>query len=69
MNMKIKLANRTFIKYMRKYQRATKKANKYEDLYKGPYPITQVWTNGTVTIRQDALQERMHIICIKTYHE
>ena len=27
-----------------------KKPNKYEEPYKGPYPITNVWTNGTVTI-------------------
>ena len=33
-----------------------KKSNKYEELYIGPYPITQVWTNGNSTIRQVAVQ-------------
>ena len=33
-----------------------KKGNKYEEPYVGPYPITQVWTNGNVTIRQGAVQ-------------
>ena len=44
-----------------------KKANEYEDLYVGPYTITQVWTNGNVTIRQGAMQERIDIRCTKPY--
>ena len=31
-----------------------KKMNKYEEQYKGPYPITHGWANGTVTIRRGA---------------
>ena len=33
-----------------------KKANKYEDTYAVPYPITQVLTNLNVTIRRGALK-------------
>ena len=40
---------------------AQKKPNKYEEPYKGPYPITNVWTNGTVSIRRSALQECINI--------
>ena len=29
-----------------------KKVNNNKEPYVGPYPITQVWTNGNVTIRQ-----------------
>ena len=36
-----------------------KKVNKYEKPYVGPYPITQVWTNRNITIRQGAY-ERAH---------
>ena len=46
-----------------------KKSNTYEETYVGPYPITQVWTNVNVTIRRGAIQERIQIIWIKTYHE
>ena len=38
-----------------------KKVNKYEEPYIGPYPITQLWTNVNVTIRQGAVQERINI--------
>ena len=34
-------------------------ANKYDEPYPGPYLITQLWTNGNVTIRQGAVQERI----------
>ena len=33
-----------------------KKENKYEEPCVGPYPITQVWNNGNVTIRRGAVQ-------------
>ena len=45
-----------------------KNSNKYEEPYVGPYPITQVWTNGNVTIRRGAVQERINIRLIKPYH-
>ena len=34
-------------------------ANKYDETYVCPYLITQLWTNANVTIRQDAVQERI----------
>ena len=37
---------------------ANKEANKYEEPYLVPYPITQVWTNGNFTIFRGAVQER-----------
>ena len=46
-----------------------KKAKNYEEMYVGPYPITQVWTNGNVTICRVTVQERINIIWIKPYHE
>ena len=46
-----------------------KKSNNYEEQYIVPYPITQVWTNGNVTIGQGAVQERINIRWIKPYHE
>ena len=46
-----------------------KKSNKYEDLYVGPYPITQVWTNGDIKIRRGTVQDRINIRWIKHYHE
>ena len=46
-----------------------KKENKYEEPYVGHYPITQVWTNGNVTTRRGAVQERINIIWIKPYHK
>ena len=44
-----------------------KKANKYQYPYKGPCPITKVWGNGNVTIRQGSVQERVNIKRIKPY--
>ena len=49
--------------------RNQKKANNYEEPYVGPYRITQVWTNGNVTIRRGDVQERINIIWIKRYHK
>ena len=46
-----------------------KKSNKYEKPYVDPYPITQVWTNGNVTIRHGIVQERINIRWIKPYNE
>ena len=46
-----------------------KKLNKYEDPYKGPYPIIKVWKNGTVTMRQGAVKEHINIRCTKPYLE
>ena len=46
-----------------------KKANKYEELYVGPYPINQVWEYGNVTIRWGAVKECINNIWIKPYHE
>ena len=38
-------------------------------LFTGPYAITQVHTNGTVTIRlSDNVTERINIRWIKPYH-
>ena len=45
-----------------------KKANKYEEKYVGPYPITQVWENGNFTIHWGTVKERINITCIKPYH-
>ena len=39
--------------------------NKYEGIYKGPYEITNVYTNGTLTIRWGTMQEGINIIWIK----
>ena len=57
---KAKITYRTFIEYMRKYS-FPKKFNRYEDSYKFPYPITKVWTNGTVTISRGAVQYKIRI--------
>ena len=46
-----------------------KKANKYEDMYVGPDPITQVWINVNFNIRRGIVQELIIIIWIKPYHE
>ena len=46
-----------------------KKENKYEELYVGPYLITQVWTNGNFTIRRGTIQERINNRWFKSYHE
>ena len=46
-----------------------KKENKYEKPYKGPYQITKVQKNGTVTLLWGALKECINIIWIKPYHK
>ena len=55
-----------------------KEENNYEDPYVGPYPITQVWTNGNVkihweaeniTIHWGAIQECINIIWIELYNQ
>ena len=38
------------------------KFEKYEEPYKGSYPITKVLKNGTVTISRGAVQESINII-------
>ena len=38
-----------------------KKANKYEDTYKAPYHIADVWKNVTAIIGKVAVQERINI--------
>ena len=38
-----------------------KKVNKYEYPYVGPYPITQVWTNGNFAIRRCFIQKCINI--------
>ena len=42
-------------------------AYKYETPFQGPYGIIQTWTNGTVTIRTDAVTARLNIRYINTY--
>ena len=42
-------------------------AQKYKRPYKGPYTITKVWENGTVTLRMGAVQNRVNIRWIKPY--
>ena len=46
-----------------------KKSNEYEEPYVVPYPIAQVWTNGNLAIHRGAMQDRINIRCIKSYHE
>ena len=46
-----------------------KKANKYKEPYLGPYPITQVWTNGNITIIWGAIKGRINIRWFKPYHK
>ena len=46
-----------------------KNANKYEEPYKGLYPITHVWKNRTASIRRGAAQYCINIRWIKTYHK
>ena len=36
-------------------------ARKYESPYLGPYKVTKVFTNGTVTIKKGAVYERVNI--------
>ena len=42
-------------------------ANKYEQLYKGPYLVTQVNTNGTVCLKIGGVMDTMNIRCIHPY--
>ena len=42
-------------------------AYKYETPYKGPFVITQCWTNGTITLQCDAIKIRHNIHQIKPY--
>ena len=42
-------------------------ALKYETLYKGPFYITQCWTNGKVTLQRGATKIRYNVSCIKPY--
>ena len=42
----------------------TKTKNNYEELYIGPYLITQVWTNLNVTISWGTIEEHINIIWI-----
>ena len=44
-------------------------ARKYERPYDGPYEITQVNTNGTVRLRQGAVESTYNIRQIKPYNE
>ena len=41
--------------------------NKYEQLYKGPYLITQVNTNGTECLKISAVMDTVNIRCIHPY--
>ena len=44
-------------------------ARKMERPYDGPYVITNVYTNGTVTIKKGAVYQRHNIRRIHPYHE
>ena len=44
-------------------------ARKMERPYDGPYVITNVYTNGTVTIKKGAVYQRHNIRRIQPYHE
>ena len=46
-----------------------KSANKMEMPWKGPFKITQVWGNGTVTLRMGAVQTRVNMRWITPYRE
>jgi hypothetical protein len=43
------------------------RANKYEQLYSGPYHITQVNTNGTVILNINAVTDTVNIQCIHPF--
>ena len=66
--MKIQIVNRIHITREKLLVR-TKKENKYEEPYVGPYPITQVWTNENVTILWGDVQERINIRWIQPYNK
>jgi hypothetical protein len=42
---------------------------KYECSRQGPYKITKVYTNGTVTIKKGAVYERINIRRLQPYYE
>jgi hypothetical protein len=42
--------------------------NKMDPKYIGPFPITRIHTNGTVTIRRRNTLQRINIRRIKLYH-
>ena len=44
-----------------------RRANKYERPYDGPYEITEVFTNGTVTLRRGAVDDRVNLRHIHPY--
>jgi hypothetical protein len=51
-------------------KRALDASSKLEPAYKGPYPIVQVHTNGTVTILlQPNTMERYNVRCITPYRQ
>jgi hypothetical protein len=41
---------------------------KAEDLYTGPYVITQVYTNGTIRVQRGATSERLNIRRVRPYY-
>ena len=43
------------------------RANKYKQLYKCPYLVMQVNTNGTVHLKIGAVMDTMNIRCIHPY--
>ena len=42
-------------------------AYKYETPYKGPFLITQCFTNGTINLQCGVVQIKYNIRCIKPY--
>jgi hypothetical protein len=76
---KQKLINKNTAKENAKWLRHTYKINdqvlverhqarKLERPYNGPYTITEVFTNGTVTIKKGAVYERINIRRIRPYN-
>lgn len=45
-----------------------KQANKYEATYNGPFTITQIWTNGKVTLSIIFETDRVNIHHLKIYY-
>ena len=43
-------------------------ARKYECPYLGPYKVTEVFTNGTVTIKKGSVYERVNIRRLTPFH-
>ena len=46
----------------------TKSVFKYENPYRGPYKISQTWTNGTVTLRMGEVTTIINIRNINHYN-